>query len=252
MKNRIEETTGERLKRERLKRNLTFDDVYKSLKIHPGILKSLEENKISPEIGDVYIRSFLKIYAKFLGLGADKAVLDPPVSQALKRPQKKSFIDTIKEKEALPLIIKDRFKKTLLPVTAVFAVLFIASVISYAGFRLIGAARNIKSASSEAAIDKEEAVAPEGTLPIPKDKPLELKIETKDSVWLRVKSDGKIVFEHTLPKESVERWTARDKLELRIGRPKAVSLTLNGKDLDLPDRPGIKNITIDREGLKLE
>jgi len=268
VKNSKELTTGERLKKERLKRNLTFEDVYKSLKIHPGILESLEENKIDAEIGDVYIRSFLKKYAHFLGLAADKSILDTTVSPVLKRPQKKDFIETIKEKERPPLIIKDRFtppflavkrffeaeragfKKTLLPLTAVLAVLFTVSVISYAGFWLIGALKSAKPAPPEAAAEKEIVNTAEAALLVPKDKALELKIETKDSVWLRVKSDGKVVFEHTLSKDSIERWGARDKLELRIGRPKAVSLTLNGKALNLPDHPGINNITIDRTGIR--
>jgi hypothetical protein len=79
-----------------------------------------------------------------------------------------------------------------------------------------------------------------------------LKAETKDKVWLRVKSDGKVIFENTLGKGSVKTWEAKDELELWVGRGDALDLTLNDNHLGSPGRGRIRRVIINREGMKIQ
>lgn len=251
-----DETIGGRLRKARLKSGLTLEEVYKNLKIHPKILEDLEDNRIDPRIGEIYVKAFLKKYANFLGFETDK-ILSEFTTKRLqaKEPKREIFINIGREKKSPHSIIKNRFKRSLLPLIAIFGLLFTVSIISYAGFRLITEFKRLRPTFSDALTkkDKPKADAPkDDSLVIPKNEPLVLKVETKDKVWLRVKSDGKVIFEHTLPKGSIENWHAKDKLELRLGRPEAVVLTLNDKRLSLPDRSRIKNIIIDHKGLRVE
>jgi hypothetical protein len=56
--------------------------------------------------------------------------------------------------------------------------------------------------------------------------------------WTRVTADGRLAFEG-IPGASQRRtFTARRSLELVLGYPAGVRLTVNGKDLGVPDRSG--------------
>ena len=60
------DTPGARLKKIRLAKGLTLEQVHKATKIHVHILEALEGDGIT-NISPVYLRSFLKIYTKYLG-----------------------------------------------------------------------------------------------------------------------------------------------------------------------------------------
>jgi hypothetical protein len=66
-----------------------------------------------------------------------------------------------------------------------------------------------------------------------------------------VKSDGKIIFENTLAKGSVENWQAKENLELWIGRADALDLTFNGKHIGSPGSGRIRKVIFDHSGMKI-
>jgi cytoskeletal protein RodZ len=65
--NSEERKFGNILKDARLSKNMSLEDVSKGTKIHPNILKSIEADDVSA-LGAVYAKSFIRIYADFLGL----------------------------------------------------------------------------------------------------------------------------------------------------------------------------------------
>ena len=56
--------------------------------------------------------------------------------------------------------------------------------------------------------------------------------------WTRVTADGRLAFEGTPGPSQRRTFTARRSLELVLGYPAGVRLTVNGKDLGVPDRSG--------------
>jgi hypothetical protein len=56
--------------------------------------------------------------------------------------------------------------------------------------------------------------------------------------WTRVTADGRVAFEGTLGPGQRRSFTARRSLELVLGYPAGVRLTVNGHDLGVPDRSG--------------
>jgi len=64
-------TVGEQLKRERKKQNRTLDDVAEDTKISKMFLIALENDEIERLPGGVYTRSFIRAYARFLGIDED-------------------------------------------------------------------------------------------------------------------------------------------------------------------------------------
>jgi RodZ C-terminal domain len=56
--------------------------------------------------------------------------------------------------------------------------------------------------------------------------------------WTRVTADGRVAFEGTPGPRQRRTFKARRSLELILGYPAGVRLTVNGRDLGVPDRSG--------------
>jgi cytoskeleton protein RodZ len=67
------DSIGARLKSARLEKKLTIDEVYKKTKIHPEVLLAIEEDRFS-QLSPVYLKGFLKIYSRFLGMNPQEIV----------------------------------------------------------------------------------------------------------------------------------------------------------------------------------
>ena len=63
---------GEELRRERVRRNLTFKDVEQVLHIKTTYLEAIEDYDIIP--GQVYVKGFIRNYGNYLDLDGDRLV----------------------------------------------------------------------------------------------------------------------------------------------------------------------------------
>jgi cytoskeleton protein RodZ len=75
---------GETLRRERLRRNLDLEQISHELKIAPKMLEAIEDERFDRLPGDIFARSFVKQYARFLGL--DDEELAAEVQRTLQPP----------------------------------------------------------------------------------------------------------------------------------------------------------------------
>jgi cytoskeletal protein RodZ len=69
----MEKSIGNILKDARIAKNLSLEQASKNTKIHPNILKKIEADDFG-SLGAVYARSFLKIYAEYLGLNKEVVI----------------------------------------------------------------------------------------------------------------------------------------------------------------------------------
>ena len=58
---------------------------------------------------------------------------------------------------------------------------------------------------------------------------LVLQVATKDDVWLAVAADGKTIFQHLLPPDSVRSFRAKDSFDVTTGNAQGTILTFNGE-----------------------
>ena len=63
---------GETLRRERLKRNLDLEEISRELKISPRFLKAIEDDQFDKLPGGVFAKSFVRQYARLLGLDEEQ------------------------------------------------------------------------------------------------------------------------------------------------------------------------------------
>ncbi|MBN2753399.1 MAG: DUF4115 domain-containing protein [Candidatus Goldbacteria bacterium] len=98
---------GELLKKARESRNLKFQDLHKELKVDPVYLKALEEEDATAFEKPVYMRLFLRTYARFLKL--EEAQIISLFDQTPEGQQTEKEIHRIGKE-----IIKDDFAKSVL------------------------------------------------------------------------------------------------------------------------------------------
>jgi len=249
------ETIGSRLRKAREKKGLSLEEAQKALKIHPKILMALEDNRASEFLSTVYIRSFLKTYARYLELDASK-IVEEFASTHSEEPQEILYPGTKKSSIASKLDIEKLKKYTPLAikVTAgalvlVMALFVVTGMVRFVKSRVAGLFERGEVVQSAAlpALDKEE----DTSINIPLSKPLNLLIESKEDVWVEVKSDGEVVFRNVISGGSAEVWNADKEIELWVGNSSALDLTLNDIPLGPIGRGVKKGILITRKGIKL-
>lgn len=256
------ESTGTKLKKTRLEKNLTIEDVYKKTKIHTNILLAIEEDRLS-QLSPVYVKGFLKLYAEFLGLDPKEIIQEYHEP----RPEVKVVDDKGPQEAGLKIRRPDfkipKLKKYLkyiaIPVF-IFAVLFGVFKAGKFLFKKIATAKAAARVVSESRpapkqkpVKKVSKQTPKQLTPENRSVSLAttLVIRAREDSWVQVKLDGRTIFQGILKKGFAENWTAKEKIELSLGNAGVVELQVNGNTIPpLGKRnQAVKNIVITKEGL---
>ncbi|MDD5495745.1 MAG: DUF4115 domain-containing protein [Candidatus Omnitrophica bacterium] len=247
---------GERLKKAREAKSLTFERIQKETHVHSSVLSALEDGTFYSSSTATYAKSFLKKYAAYLGLdaealGREYAQLCPARETAVKKPD----IDT------MDAIRSDIVSKVIYFISAaiiLIAVIFFLSFIWKKIASVFSGSKTVKAASvarSRRAVSPVISSTKKKEFPkisIPKNVPLSLVIKVKEPVLVQLKRDGVILFERVLPKGTIESFSANNKFEIFIRKAEAIELTLNGQFLGTPGKGVIKELEITRKGIKIE
>ena len=240
------EYLGTLIKNTRQKKQLSLDDVYRYTKIPKEILLNIEADRIST-LNPTYLKGYLKIYAKFLGL--EVAAVLKAYKDILPREEKPVLVPA-RSKNSQKTINLLQFNPTfILNIIVIFILLFSSFIfvkhmmkkrtkITFPAVKALS-----KKATKQAR--KPPPQAPE------KLESIKLAIQAKENTYLQVSVDGSTVFRQVLRKGQTESWVAKDKIELTIANAAGVELELNGKILPPLGRRNqpIKNILINRDGL---
>lgn len=276
------------LKNVRQEKGFTIDDVSKSTKISPSVIRALEEGRLDG-IDPVYLKGFLKLYCRFLGIDWEQFLKEYPiVPPGAKHSYKTAAVKKPKEpqkKEAVSIanfIVKNK-KIILMLLCALAAVLFL--VLLFRG--CVAVVKKMPRVKPAAAGVKEAALKKPTSVPVPNIlkqkakfqaspvkklqgsnppiqtaspaqkevsvKAVKLGMLVKEDSFVKVMVDGRLVYQDLLRKGKQETWTAKEKIELSVGNAAGIELEVEGKKYFPLGRRGqaIKNIVIDRGGLKI-
>ncbi len=253
---------GQQLRSAREARTLTLRQAAEQTKIHPSILESLEEGRLEQRLSPVYVKSFLRQYAQFLGLDPSEAVaaygqdrLEPQqdVSQVIGQPRAQMDI------EWLPGLVFC-LKIALIGV----AVLACGWYFYQWGLRPViewrqqtsartaapAAQRPVETSSSTTAVNPTPLRASEESWPIPADDPLELTVQLSTAGWVRVTGDDQVVYQGVLEAGVQETWKGHERYEIVLGHPEGVQCIVNGRMIKIPRRRQGSSLTmrITRQG----
>lgn len=257
------ESIGQKLKQARLEKGISLEEAHKKTKINLRILNAIEEDRLV-NFNPVYIKGFLKIYCKFLGVDSPGGLPDykGPAGAApslLRQEEKRdSFFKASPLRSASLRINPEKIK------AAVIAVL----IIVFIWVALFGLGRVISLRRHKALSRKPRAAvvnpAPKAEKKVEKIKidaeapavfsVLRLGIRTREDCWVQLKLDGKIIFQNILKKGRSESWQAKEKIELSLGNAAGVDLEVNGKLISNLGKKGqaLKNIMITKDGLMVK
>jgi transcriptional regulator with XRE-family HTH domain len=225
---------GERFRAAREQRGLTLSDVAEQLRIRSVYLAAIEEENWKAIGAPVYIRGFLRTYARFLGLDPEEAVSEfnaaentlPPTAQPAAasagfdyRPQGSSLT---------PLI----WIAGLVAVALVGFVIYLYVTPAGGRQQLAATAAAQPTAPSLGAGTATLAPGLAGTNPTPS--PLQqtrtLAIHLTAPSWLRVSVDGNVSIEGTFPAGTTKSFHGKIAL-VRVGNAGGVEITVDGKPI---------------------
>ncbi|MFH1269875.1 MAG: RodZ domain-containing protein [Candidatus Omnitrophota bacterium] len=251
------ESAGAKLKNLRLQKGLSLEEAHKKTKIHLDILKAIEEDSLI-NFSPVYIKGFLKIYCKFLGVDPRDFIPDYKERKTTVK-YVSDFRDESRAVFKIPSFNLFPFKAIRIKLkTAVAVILVVVFIIGLFNLgRIISSkpGHMARRAAATAAIPyKPEAkVSIAKPQAAPAAKTIALDIRARENCFIQVKADGRVIFQNILRKGRSESWQAKDKIELSLGNAGVVELEVNGKRISSLGRKGqsVKNILITREGLNI-
>lgn len=260
------ESTGAKLKKIRLEKGLSLEEVHKKTKIHLNVLKAIEEGSIV-DLSPVYLKGFIKIYSKFLGVDFDEQVKVKLTNIPPEQSKPVSFIQSASSK----MDSLGSFRKIKLSAVIIFAVIFLLMIFSLG--KLIAFKRSVRSAQkrtkpyqaaqARSSRDKPQKAAVLNVIPKPQIIPtgsgnniagVRLTINAREDCWIKVKSDGKLLYHGMLKKGRPDTWSAKEKINLSLGNAGVVDLNVNGQVITSLGRRGqvIKDIVITPGGLSVQ
>jgi cytoskeleton protein RodZ len=229
---------GERFRAAREARGLTLSDVAEQIRIRSVYLAAIEDENWSAIGAPVYVRGFLRTYARFLGLDPEEAVevfngessQAPAHHHAPATPASSYRVDTAPSRNLSPLIW----------IASVIAVALIAFVV-YNEATWHQNAQTVAQATAEAsdqpaAADGAPAGEPsESPSPLPTQPRIvavgrSLELHLSAPSWVRVTVDGNVSMEGTFPAGTDRKFHGKT-AHLRIGNAGGVEIVVDGKNL---------------------
>jgi len=259
------ESQGERLKRSRLEKGLTLEDVHKKTKIHLDVLKSLEEDSLI-NLDPIYARGFLKIYCKFLGLDINEFIKEnkekPPF--LVKSGQSAYLSGTSSIKKDYSARIVSLAKR--LPIGKIIVIVIVIALAAWVfsiGKNIAGKLRRSRRDSVSSSLTLAQKKSPSSKIKSQgpagdvvrerrqSSSGVKLSIRAREDCWVQVAVDGRLLARNMLRKGKTETWQGKEKIEFSLSNAGAVYLEVNNKSIPSIGRKGqaVKNALVNKEGL---
>jgi cytoskeleton protein RodZ len=224
-------TLGERFAAAREARGLSLSDVSEQIRIRSIYLAAIEDDNWSAVGAPVYVRGFLRTYARFLGLPPEEVV--SAFNEVAQPP------GTPEAEVASPAPIRRQSRPGSLTIWAagLVAVLLVAFVvyneltIPRGGTSIASATVNPSPLASMSAAGPTSSLAGEpqaAASPLGGANTLALVISAPS--WLRVTVDGSVSMEGTFPAGTSKTFHGKNAL-VRIGNAGGVEIFVDGKDV---------------------
>ncbi len=245
------------LKRERLDKHLSIKDTSLQTKLPPSVIRKIENCEDLENLGRIYLKGFLKIYAEFLNRKDLIESVETLSFDTSPQKPKKTRKQPPPIKEFLPLAkipklprIQIRLNKKKLRILIVIVVIIIMGLFIKNRLEKSPAIKTDTTSPVPAAESQKPKPEP-STSKKQYSKPI-VSILTRGKVFIRVKADGKLVFGNLLTKGAKESWKAREKLQIEISNPSLISLQIGSELIPTSNQRSSTTYTITGEGFSIQ
>ncbi len=237
---------GSIFRQEREKKQLTLKDVENETNIRTLYLEAIENENYKAVRGEVYLKGFIKTYAKALGLNPDEMLSKYYEEQTIsaRAAEKKSNIspaaqvNSTKNKKAAQKSVSSfqhrveerRHKRNTANI--VFGLIIFVIIIGCAAYFIIPAVTSPAEPAAPAAQSAQPAQPTEAAASSTDAQDgVHINAVFNDKCWVKVSVDGKTVLEKTADKGNTFKWDGKKDIEIVLGNANAAKITLNGKDV---------------------
>jgi len=255
-------TLGSYLRTAREARGLDLRDVAQQTRISISFLKAIEEEEFSKLPGKVFVKGFLKNYARFLRLPEDEVMkrygeLGAPKAASPSPPAPSA--PTVEQQKPLPPDTHDSGpepagagKVGLEPFLWAGAV--IIGLVVFILTALPGRDRGHKPADGPASKVSETGQVQTSPTPTALPEKLYLDIVALEDVWVLVRIDASPQKKAALKKDESVTWSANERFLLSYSSVGAAKLVLNGKELVVngPKNAVVRDLIITSAGVAFQ
>jgi cytoskeleton protein RodZ len=219
-------TIGEALRAAREAQGRSLHDAAEATRIRSSYLKALEEERFGELGGNVYAKGFLRSYAGYLGV-------DPAPLLEAYRAQETAEAPVF---EHAPRVVGGLQPGRRGPGWLAVAIVCVSIILLVSLWGLLrpapdpGGAQPALVTIPARTTDAGAAATPAGDVRV--------TLRYAGASWTRVTADGRVAFEGSPGPGHRRAFTARRSLDVVLGNPPGVRLTVNGKDPGVPDRSG--------------
>jgi cytoskeletal protein RodZ len=257
------ETVGVWLRQAREAKGSTLEEAADATRIRPRFLEALETGDFTIfSVGEVQIRGFLRIYARYLDLSpeeilarhdaeghggeaassSEESAKAPPASSSRPtttstRPQPRSITAPTARPRQINL------EKLMVAGLVLIVLLAIVAGVGYVVSRNNGGSRRSAVLPATATTPPKTALAPEAvdepvssaatpTLPASSassEGGVTLTLDATEHVWTRVKSDNRTVFEGMMASGQAETWSGQEMIVVETGNGAGLQVSVNGQ-----------------------
>jgi cytoskeletal protein RodZ len=259
---------GETLRRERLRQNLDLDQISQELKISHRFLVAIEEEQFDRLPAGVFAKSFIRQYARYLGLDDEEFVAE--VRRAVEPPP--VHIENAPYVPPMPTVppverwdsVGDGRRTEWSSSLQALGLMVVVMVVCAGVYAFWQRARTpavgttpppLQSAQAQQPAPRpnsapppvqsapQTSVQPQPAQPAPqapvpehsqsadRSSPVRIEMTAEEPVWVLARADGKFLFSGTLEPNEPKAAEAMATLSLRLGNAGGVKITLNGKPI---------------------
>lgn len=233
---------GETLKKSRENTGLELREIAHALRIQHEYLKALEDGNLERLPPDVYVRAYIREYARFLNIEAEPLLDEYAVLTRGKREESFPSPPLAKEKRSIPRIA------LIASMVVVSAFLFVY-FLSREGKNVVPV---VPSVSDHAASVPSSAESPHmpvvkvvppvsahaESVPLKPDSQHTLDVSATETTWLRIERGEGVSEEILMKPGETKKWTSRNGFGLKIGNAGGVRLVLDNRDIGVPGSKG--------------
>ena len=246
--------TGDTLRKERERQELTIQDIEKGTSIRAIYIEALENGEYDKLPGEVYAKGFVKNYANFLNLDADKlskefvSEISPPVAEVAaevpvaeekiieevptpKTP--KSGKTKITELQEPNMKVKHSGGSSSSSMFIIAAVVLIALIAGGAWYYLKNSP-DIANVNPPNQTEVNQSPENPANNPVSAAVPQEgvnIQATFSGDCWTRVLVDGAFVYEGVPTAGQVLNWQGVEGVTIRVGNAGAVDIMMNGQNM---------------------
>ncbi|MFZ5943635.1 MAG: helix-turn-helix domain-containing protein [Bacillota bacterium] len=226
---------GEILKNARLSAGLSIGDIEERTKIRSKYLEAIEEENFEILPGKVYVKAFVKSYAKSLDLDNDKALLEFLDSKYNANPE---TIEEIKYKQE-KIVLSRGWNKKAVSITLGIAAIILLFMVQRIYNNYLHQEPYTPPPISQNQIPSEEQKEQSAHVPIMETKPekIILGIEIidvgaqKEACWIQIAVDSQLVYEGTLFQGDFKTVEGKEKISITLGNAGVAKISIGDKDL---------------------